>query len=613
MRVLFLHCDSIYFKPLKKAIARPEELTEEVQKGIKVDEALVAFVAVEADDDDSCVEQIVKEILDVGKQIKPNNYVIYPYVHLTSTPSQPKLALELLKKIENALKKELGKSKGKVYGKVYRAPFGWYKEFDIKVKGHPLSELSREIKPISKEKGEEEEKRKEKEKEKEGKGDKKREAEEKYDYKKLLMQISKMRLDTSKLKENDHRILAKRLDLFSFSEVAPSMVFWHPKGLFIKNMLIEWMRTILRDYNYYEIQTPQILDKKLWQISGHWEKYRENIFLTQYDDREFAVKPMSCPGCILIYREKPRTYKEFPLRVAEFGIVHRQELSGVLGGMFRAIQFTQDDAHVFCTEQQIAEEISNMIDLAGYVYKTLEFPYRVVLSTRPEKRIGSEELWDLAEDTLKKILDKKKINYEIAEGEGAFYGPKIDFLVRDSLEREWQTTTIQLDFFMPERFDLTYIDADGKEKRPVMIHRAIFGSLERFIAILLEHTKGNLPFWLSPIQCRIIPVSEKYNQEAIEIANDFNQHNELRTDVDDRNLSVNKKVREAELECIPLIVVIGKQELENEVFSVRLKGEKEIKKLKPREFRELVNQMQKIDIFRPIPVDPLLSKRTFFV
>jgi threonyl-tRNA synthetase len=227
--------------------------------------------------------------------------------------------------------------------------------------------------------------------------------------------------------------------------------------------------------------------------------------------------------------------------------------------------------------------------------------------------MGSEKMWDLAESTLKRILDKKKVDYEIAEGEGAFYGPKIDFLIKDSLGREWQTTTIQLDFSMPERFDLTYIDADGKEKRPVMLHRAIFGSLERFIAVLLEHTRGNLPFWLSPIQCRVIPVSESYNQEAIEAADDFNQHQELRTDVDDRNLSVNKKIREAELEHIPIIIVIGKEELENEMFSVRLKGEKEIKKMKPVEFRQLVQQLQEVKLFKPLPTEQLLSKRVTFI
>jgi threonyl-tRNA synthetase len=618
MRALFLHCDSIYFRPLRKALASAEEIDEELKKkGKKVEEALVAFVAVEAGDDESCVGQIVNDILDVAKQVKAKRYVIYPYVHLSSNPSSPQLALSLLSAIEEKLKE-------KVKEEVVRAPFGWYKEFDVKVKGHPLSELSRVIEP--KAEGEEEGGKGEgKGKEKKGKvkaeatktagGGKEREKEkeEKYDYKKLLREISKMKLDTRLLKENDHRVLGKKLDLFSFSEVAPNMVFWHPKGLFVRNMLIDWMRQLLSEYGYYEIQTPQILDKKLWQISGHWEKYRENIFLTQYDERQFAVKPMSCPGCMLVYKQKPRTYKELPLRISEFGIVHRQELSGVVTGMFRAIQFIQDDAHIFCKEEQIEDEISKLLDLAKYVYKTLGFSYRVVLSTRPEKRIGSEKMWDLAESTLKRILDKKKVDYEIAEGEGAFYGPKIDFLIKDSLGREWQTTTIQLDFSMPERFDLTYIDADGKEKRPVMLHRAIFGSLERFIAVLLEHTRGNLPFWLSPIQCRIIPVSENYNQEAIEIANDFNQHQELRTDVDDRNLSVNKKIREAELEHIPIIIVIGKEELENEMFSVRLKGTKEIKKMKPAEFRQLVQQLQEVKLFKPLPTEQLLSKRVTFI
>ena len=387
----------------------------------------------------------------------------------------------------------------------------------------------------------------------------------------LLKQITKSKLDTSKLKENDHRIIGKQMDLFSFSETAPGMVFWHNNGLIIYNELINLLRKELRKEGYEEIKTPEILDKKLWQISGHWDKYKENIFLTQYEKRTFAVKPMNCPGGMLVYKNSPKSYKDLPLRTGEFGIVHRQELSGVLGGLFRVIQFTQDDAHVFCNEEQLEQELIKIIELTNKIYKLFGFKFHIELSTRPKKRIGSDKIWDKAEEALENVLKKKKIKYKINKGDGAFYGPKIDFHIKDSLDRTWQLGTTQLDFSMPERFDLTYKDKDNKLKRPIMIHRAIYGSLERFIGILLEHTKGHLPLWLSPIQARIINFTDK-NNKAVEKTKQELQELGFRVDTDTNQEPLGGKIKQAEIEKIPYIIVIGDREEKANSLAVRRNG-----------------------------------------
>jgi len=556
MKLLSLHCDYIRFKPVKKALKEPEKLSEEEKKEKIVKEALVIFTAVEKGDNEKTVNLLVKNIQDIAKQVKAKNLVLYPYAHLSSNLASPDTAVKLLKQAESILKKDK-----KV--KVVRAPFGYYKEFELKCKGHPLAELSREITTEGKIK------------------------EEKYDYKKLLKEISKVKLDTSKLKENDHRILGQRLDLFSFNDTAPGMVFWHHNGLIIYNELIKFWREEHEKANYQEVSTPFILDKRLWQISGHWEKYRENIFLTEYEGREFAVKPMNCPGGILIYKSKPRSYKELPLRMAELGIVHRQELSGVLGGLFRVIKFTQDDAHVYCTEEQLEKEIENIISLVDRFYKKFSLPYHIELSTRPKKRIGSDEQWDKAEKILTAVLKKKKIKYKLNKGEGAFYGPKIDFHVKDSLGRTWQLATIQLDFAMPERFNLTYTFEDNKKKRPVMLHRTIYGSLERFIGILLEHTSGNLPVWLSPIQARVISFTDRNIKAAKKLVEELKKQN-IRVDSDFRDATVQNKVREASTNRIPFIILIGDKEEKNNSLAIRTRDGKVKYNVKIKKFVEKI-------------------------
>ncbi|MGY4884468.1 MAG: threonine--tRNA ligase [Nanobdellota archaeon] len=563
MKTLNLHVDYIKFKPLKKALKSIGELFEKDKKEKEVKEALVVLTAVEKYDQDvsGVVKELVENIKDIASQIKTKNIVLYPYAHLSKDLGSPEVAQEVLEKAEEEL------TKHKFH--VTRAPFGYYKEFELKVKGHPLSELSREIRLDEKKEGER------------GKI-----IEEKYDPKQLLREISKSKLDSSKLKDNDHRILGKQMDLFSFSEVAPGMVFWHNNGLIIRNELINFWREEHRKAGYKEILTPQILDKKLWQISGHWEKYKENIFLTEYEKRGFAVKPMNCPGGMLVFKNSPKSYKDLPLRVGELGIVHRQELSGVLGGLFRVIQFTQDDAHIYCTEEQLEDEIVNIIELVKRIYEKLGINIdHVELSTRPEKRIGSDEIWDKAEKVLEKVLKKLKLKYKINEGDGAFYGPKIDYHVKDSLGRTWQTGTIQLDMAMPERFDLEYTDKDNSKKRPIMLHRTILGSLERFLGILLEDKNGRLPTWLSPMQVRVLSFTDRNVSYAEKIISRMKELiPNLRIDWDFDQKTVQAKVKEAEELKIPYIIVIGDKEEKEGVVAVRKGGDKVVETLDTDEF-----------------------------
>jgi len=559
MKILLLHVDYIKFKPLKKALKNIADLSEKEKKGGEIREALAVLTTVEKSDADvkNAVKKLVAEVENVASQVKVKNVVLYPYAHLSKNLASPEVAVKILDEAEKELKKIFN---------VVRAPFGYYKELEIKVKGHPLSELSREINT-------------------DGKGDKT--PEKKYDYKQLLREISKTKLDSSKLKENDHRILGQQMDLFSFSETAPGMVFWHNNGLIIRNELIDFWREIHRKAGYQEVRTPQILDKKLWQISGHWEKYKENIFLTEYEKRDFAVKPMNCPGGILIFKNSPKSYKELPLRVGELGNVHRQELSGVLGGLFRVIQFTQDDAHIYCTEEQIEDELKKVIDLVNFVYRKFNMPFKVEISTRPEKRIGDDKIWDKAEKILKKVVKDKKLDYKINESDGAFYGPKIDFHITDSLDRTWQCATLQLDFAMPERFEMEYTDKDNKKKRPTMLHRTLYGSLERFTGILLEHFNGRLPTWLAPMQVRVLSFTDRNEKYAREIIKKLGwEIPNLRIDADFRQTTVPAKVKNAEIMRVPYIIVVGDKEEKEKTLAVRIRGDKKIQSFGIEDFAE---------------------------
>jgi threonyl-tRNA synthetase len=369
--------------------------------------------------------------------------------------------------------------------------------------------------------------------------------------------------------KRDHRKLGSELDLFSFHEEGPGFPFWHNKGMILWNNLLDWWRSEHQVAGYQEIKTPIILSRNLWEMSGHWDHYKNNMYFTKIDERDFAVKPMNCPGGMLLYRERTHSYREFPLKVAEIGLVHRHELAGTLHGLMRVRAFHQDDAHIFCTEEQVCDEVIGVINLVDKMYHRLGLKYHLELSTRPEKgSIGSDEMWKKAEDALKKALDKKDFKYKLNPGEGAFYGPKIDFHIEDAIGRTWQTGTIQLDFAMPERFMLEYISENGSPKRPVMLHRVIFGSIERFIGILTEHFAGAFPIWLAPVQAIVLPISDKHNNYAKLVAEKLLEKN-VRVEIDDRSESIGRKIRDAEMQKISHMLIVGDKEVKTKKASLR--------------------------------------------
>jgi threonyl-tRNA synthetase len=382
-------------------------------------------------------------------------------------------------------------------------------------------------------------------------------------------------------KKRDHRKLGRELDLFSFHEVGPGFPFWHPNGSIVLDNLIGFWRGLHREAGYKEIRTPMILSEELWHKSGHWDNYRDNMYFTRIDEGDFAVKPMNCPGCVTIFGSQPHSYRELPLKLAELGQVHRHEKSGVLHGLFRVRMFTQDDAHVFCTTEQVEDEIVKVIELVDRIYSTFGFTYEMELSTRPEEKyIGSLDVWNHAESALKKALERVGSEYKLNPGDGAFYGPKIDFHIKDSLGRRWQCATVQLDFSMPERFELEYTGEDGEKHRPVMIHRAIFGSLERFVGILIEHFAGNLPTWLAPVQAIVLPITD----DQMEAAEKLHQKLEaagLRSELETRSEKIGYKIRSAETRKIPWILILGGREAEQGTVAVRRHGKGDLGVMNP--------------------------------
>jgi threonyl-tRNA synthetase len=376
-----------------------------------------------------------------------------------------------------------------------------------------------------------------------------------------------------KAEEMDHRKIGTELDLYSFHEEAPGVPFFHPKGMIIWNELMKFWKEEHQRAGYVEVKTPIILNKRLWERSGHWDHYRENMYFTKIDEMDYAIKPMNCPGGILIYKTKIHSYRELPLRMAEVGLVHRHELSGVLSGLFRVRAFHQDDAHIFMTTNQIKDEIINVVKLTDKIYKTFGLEYHMELSTRPENSIGSDEQWEAAEKGLEEALKTLGVDYKLNLGEGAFYGPKIDFHLKDALGRTWQCGTIQLDMTMPEKFDLNYIEEDNRRHRVVMIHRTIYGAIERFLGILVEHYGGAFPVWLSPVQVILLQVSEKNAKFVKEIKQEL-EENDIRVMVDDSSNTVEHKVRDAQLQKIPYMITIGNKEEENKTLAVRTRDGK---------------------------------------
>lgn len=371
-------------------------------------------------------------------------------------------------------------------------------------------------------------------------------------------------------KKRDHRKIGKEMGLFSMHEEGPGFPFFHPNGMVLRNEIENFLKKELRKSGYGEIKTPMVLNEALWHQSGHWDHYQDNMYFTKIDEKGYAIKPMNCPGSILVYKSNPHSYRELPIRVAEFGQVHRHELSGALHGLMRVRTFTQDDAHIYCLPEQIEEEVTSIIKFCDYIYSIFGFEYNVELSTRPEDSMGKDEDWEIATKSLETALVNNNLEFKVNEGDGAFYGPKIDFHLKDAIGRVWQCGTIQLDFQMPERFGLEYINQEGVKSQPVMIHRAVVGSIERFMGILIEHFAGKFPLWIAPVQAIILPISDKYNEKAEELRLRFEEEG-IRTEVDDRSEKIGFKIREAQLNKIPYSLVLGEKEIENNTVALRIR------------------------------------------
>ena len=577
MRIITLHCDYIRFKPIKKAIKNPENIKDDKEREVK--EALVVLISVEKGDNDETVSQLINAVKKTSGEVKTKNIVLYPYAHLSSNLANPDTALEYLVEAEHILKKE--------GFNITRAPFGYYKTFEVKVKGHPLSELSKEFHQADAE-------------DVSGKHKiikaKSFEKEEKINSENLLKTAAQTKLDTSKLKENDHRIIGQKLGLFMFNETSPGMPYWLPRGVSLYNELIKFWREEHAKAGYQETMTPLINKSQLYKISGHWEHYKENMFIADLgEEGVYCTKPMNCPNAMLIFKSQTRSYKDLPLRFSDTDRLHRFELSGVLNGLLRVRAFQQDDSHNFITEDMIGNEYLEIFKLCERFYSIFNLKYKFSLGTRPKKFLGSSATWDKAESILKNILKKSGKKFTIADGDGAFYGPKVDILMTDSLGREWQMGTIQLDFQLPQRFELAYTDKDGKEKTPIVIHRVIYGSLERFIGILLEHTNGTLPLWLSPIQVRVLDFTDRNTKSAEKIVHGLKEVlPELRIDTDFRSTTVSEKVRNAEILKIPYTIVIGDKEEQTKTLSIRERGKKPVFGVKIQDFiKEIKEKIEK--------------------
>jgi threonyl-tRNA synthetase len=535
-----MHVDFIEYKPIKKEIAGAEEASP---KEVRKEDLVVLFTAVESGDDSELAKKAISETKGFLEKLGTQRLMIYPFAHLSQDLARPKEALPVLLEMEK---------EAKTAGlETFRAPFGWNKSLQVKVKGHPLAEMSRSYShqrasPVVVQKA-------------------RRELTENEAMARLR------RSDFANLPEGDHRTIGERQDLFSFQEVSPGMVYWHDKGLKLRNVLIEFLRGELQSRGYIEVSTPALANTALWRISGHSEHYKENMFLTTIGDDEFGMKPMNCPSTFLIYKSRKWSFRELPVRYAIFDSLYRNELSGVASGLLRVKVLTQDDAHIICTEDQAEKEIVGMLELMKRVYGVFGLEYMAKISTRPDESMGTEEEWERATSTLTRVLKTMGMYSGIKEKEGTFYGPKIDVDIKDSLGREWQCGTFQMDLQMPKRFKLTYTGPDGKEHTPVVLHRTILGSLERFIGVMLEHYKGALPVWLSPVQVRVIPLSDEHREYAGRVLAELLEGG-VRAEGSFESGTMGAKIRDAQLQKIPYMLIVGKKEEEAETVAVRTRS-----------------------------------------
>jgi threonyl-tRNA synthetase len=560
MRVLQDHVDYIEYEPIAKEIASAEEVEK---RKYRLEELVVAFTAVESGDDPELAKSAMEKIQDSLQNLGVARILIYPYAHLSQNLAKPSAALEVLKAMEEH-SRELGLE-------TYRAPFGWNKAFEMKVKGHPLAEQS---KSFSSEGAAVPVERAVRHRPELSEGE-------------MLSRIKKS--DFGGLPETDHRVIGEKLDLFSFQEPSPGMVYWHDKGVKLRNLLMEYIRSENTKRGYIEISTPALANTVLWRVSGHWDHYKDNMFVTQLGEEEFGLKPMNCPSTFLFYKTRKWSYRDLPLRVSDFDQLYRNELSGVASGLFRVKILTQDDAHLFVKEDQIESEIRGLIDLLKMWYGIFNLPYTLKISTMPDDHIGTVEQWDEATAILKRVVGEAGITAIIKEKEGAFYGPKIDVDIKDSMGREWQCATIQLDYQMPRRFKLTYVGADGMDHTPIVIHRVIYGSLERFIGIITEHYQGKFPVWISPVQARVIPISDDCAGYSREVLGKLVEGG-VRAEIDLDSGTMNAKIRKAQNDKVPYMIVIGKKEVEGGVLSVRTRDGQVRYGVKAEDFVEEVRQ-----------------------
>ena len=553
MKILQLHADFIEYRPIKKEISIAEEADTKL---VRDEDLVVLFIAFEPGDDDEIVKKAVGETRKFLEKLGADRIMLYPFAHISQDLAKPSEALRLLDSMENE-----AKARGL---KTTRAPFGWNKALQIKVKGHPLAEMSRSYSH-------------------QGPGTPSTRQKPKREHTEAEMQARLKKSDFAGLPETDHRVIGEKLDLFSFQETSPGMVYWHDKGLKVWNALLDLIRKEEAKQGYIELSMPSLANSALWKVSGHWDFYKENMFVTGMGDEEFALKPMNCPSTMLYYRSKKWSFRDLPLRIACFDALHRNELSGVASGLFRVKKLTQDDAHIFVSRDQASAVVGELLDLMVKMYALFNFEYEVRVSTMPDQHAGTVEEWNEATSILKGVLESKGLPCTVMEKDGTFYGPKIDVDIKDSLGRKWQCTTIQLDYQLPKRFKLTYTGSDGKEHETVTIHRAIFGSLERFIGILLEHYQGKLPLWLSPVQARVVPLTDGNREYAGKVLATLLDSG-VRGEGDFESGTLNAKVRNAQLQKIPYVIVVGGKEETAGTISVRTRDGKQQFGVKPEDF-----------------------------
>ncbi len=531
--MLQLDVDRIAYQLIKPESSVYEQSED---KSVSIDDAVAMLISIESGDNDGIAAKAVDDTVDYMRKNKRQRLVVYPFAHLSNDLAKPDAAMRLI---------ALMADKARASVEVKKAPFGWNKKLSIDIKGHPLAEQARSY------------------------GDAAAAAATKRTHERPRVNTAIVRKsDWSGLPESDHRTIGERLDLYSFQEVSPAMVYWHPNGYVIYKQLVAFIREKEDAYGYREISTPDLANMALWHMSGHDEHYRDNMFHFESQLGEVGLKPMNCPSSILIYKSRKWSYRELPFRTATFDKLFRSELSGVASGLFRVKELTQDDGHIFVREDQVEAELTGVINMVREVYGTFGLKFTAKLSTMPDDHAGDDVVWEKATAQLKSVLKANGMEYELKEKEGSFYAPKIDFDVFDSQGRAWQCATIQLDYQMPLKFGIEYTGEDGKAHMPVIIHRAILGSMERFIGVMVEHYQGKFPVWLAPVQARVITISEQSSDYARGVFGKLKAAG-IRAEIDDGERTLEYKVRDAQMQKIPYMIVIGKREAEGSAITVR--------------------------------------------